>query len=202
MRGALFSRRAGQAFHAPAHRPVLRGMFRRNGRRDAPRTHVFLRANSDRSPIAWRIPMPKTIVEPHSPAWFALADAEHCRLLCCRLTKQGKQHVDEYGSFENTLPEAEHARPMTGDGMTHDIEEEERRFGGQIVEWLRKRAEEHEIDHLVIFAPPRMLGVLRKASAGLLKGHLDELEGDLMRLEAGQLAEHPMVRGLVPATHE
>jgi len=135
-------------------------------------------------------------------AWFALADTEHCRLLCCRLTKQGTQHVDEYGAFENALPEAEHLRPMTEDGMTHDIEEEERRFAGQIVEWLRKKAEAHKIDRLVIFAPPRMLGVLRQASSGLLKGHLEELKGDLMRLDAGRLAEHPMVRELVRAKED
>jgi protein required for attachment to host cells len=146
--------------------------------------------------------MGKTNVERRHHAWFALVDAEHCRLLCCRLTEQGTRHVDEYGRFENTLPEAEHAQPMSQDGMTHDIEEEERRFGGQIVDWLRRKAEEHEIDRLAIFAPPRMLGVLRKASSGLLKGHLEELKGDLMRLEAGQLAEHPMVRELVRATHE
>ncbi|MFH1748085.1 MAG: host attachment protein [Planctomycetota bacterium] len=135
-------------------------------------------------------------------AWFALADAEHCRFLCCRLTKQGTQHVDEHGRFENTLPEAEHARPMGQDGMTHDIEEEERRFWAQIVDWLRRKAEEYAIDRLAIFAPPRMLGVLRKASSGLLKGHLQELEGNLMRLDAGQLAEHPLVRELERATHE
>jgi len=146
--------------------------------------------------------MHKTKVEQQNYAWFALADAEHCRLLCCRLTRQGTQHVDEYGAFENTLPEAEHARPMTGDGMTHDIEEEERRFGAQIVDWLRRRAEEHKIDRLVIFAPPRMLGVLRKASSGLLAGHLKELEGNLMRLDAGQLAQHPMVRDLVREAHQ
>lgn len=129
--------------------------------------------------------MNKTNAERRNRAWFALADAEHCRLLCYRLTTQGTQHVDEYGAFDNTLPEAEHARPMTGDGMTHDIEEEERRFGAQIVDWLRRKAEEHKIDRLAIFAPPRMLGVLRKASSGLLTGHLQELEGNLMRLDAG-----------------
>lgn len=146
--------------------------------------------------------MPKTKVEQQDYAWFALADAEHCRLLCCRLTRQGTQHVDEYGALENTLPEAEHARPMTGDGMTHDIEEEERRFGAQIVDWLRRKAEEHKIDRMVIFSPPRMLGVLRKASSGLLAGHLKELEGNLMRLDAGQLSQHPMVRGLVREAHQ
>jgi len=146
--------------------------------------------------------MTRTVPLREKHVWFALADAEHCRLLCCRLTEQGTQHVDEYGSLENTSPVAEHARPMSQDGMTHDIEEEERRFGGQIVNWLRRQAGEHEIDRLAIFAPPRMLGVLRKASSGLLRGHLEELKGDLMRLEAGQLAEHPMIRDLVKAAQQ
>ena len=146
--------------------------------------------------------MHKTNIQLPDHAWFALADAEHCRLLCCRLTRQGTKHVDEHGALENTLPEAEHERPQAGDGMTHDIEEEERRFAAEIVKWLKKKASEHDIARLAIFASPRMLGVLRKASSGLLKGHLEELEGNLMRLKAGQLAEHPMVRKLVRAAHE
>ena len=146
--------------------------------------------------------MGKTNAELPDHAWFALADAEHCRLLCCRLTEQGTQHIDEYDALENKFPEREHLRPQTGDGMTHDVEEKERRFAGAVVGWLQRRAEEHEIDRLVIFAPPRMLGGLRKASSGLLAGHLKQLEGNLMRLDAGQLAEHPMVRDLVRTTHE
>jgi protein required for attachment to host cells len=86
--------------------------------------------------------------------------------------------------------------------MTHDVEEKERRFAGNIVEWLQENAKKHEIDRLVIFAPPRMLGILRKASSGLLPGHLKELEGNLMRLRVGQLAEHPMIRDLVRGTNE
>jgi len=146
--------------------------------------------------------MGKTNVERRNRAWFALADAERCRLLCCRLTEQGTQHVDEYDALENTSPEPEHLRPQTGDGMTHDVEERERRFAGKIVERLQENVEKHEIDRLVIFAPPRMLGGLRKASSGLLAGHLKQLEGNLMRLDAGQLAEHPMVRELLRATQE
>ena len=141
--------------------------------------------------------MSKTTVEQQDYAWFALADAEHCRLLRCHLTKRGTHHVDEYDALENTFPEHEHLRPQTGDGMTHDVEEKERRFAGEIVEWLQTRAKQREIDQLAVFATPRMLGVLRKAPLGLLKGHLEEVEGNLMRLETDQLAEHPMVRELV-----
>ena len=146
--------------------------------------------------------MEKTHTGKRTSAWFALADAEHCRLLCCRLTWRGTQHVDEYGSFENTLPQQEHMRPASQSGTTHYVEEEERRFAGEIVKWLRGKAEEHKIDDLVILAPPRMLGALRKASSGLLEGHLEELDGNLMRLEAGQLADHPIVRRLVTAARE
>lgn len=146
--------------------------------------------------------MHKTNVERRNDAWFALADAKRGRLLYCHLTKQGTQHVDEYDTLRNTLPEQEFVRPMRQSGMAHGIEgEEERRFAGKIVEWLRQNARKHEIDRLTIFAPPRMLGILRKASAGLLKGHLEELKGDLMRLDADQLAQHPMVRDLVRETH-
>ena len=146
--------------------------------------------------------MSKTTVERQDYAWFALADAEHCRLLRCQLAKRGTQHVDEYEALENTFPEHEYLRPQTGDGMTHDVEEKERRFAGRIVERLQENVKKHEIDRLVIFAPPRMLGELRKASSRLLAGHLKELEGNLIRLGAGQLAEHPMVRELVRTTQE
>ncbi len=146
--------------------------------------------------------MDGTNVEARDCVWFALADAEHCRLLCCRLTRQGSEHVKQYGALKSILPEPEHARPGTNTGTSHFIEEDERRFAGQLVEWLRVKAIEHKIEHLVIFAPPRILGVLRKATSGLLQGHLEELKGDLMRLDTGQLAQHPMVRDLLPALHK
>jgi len=147
--------------------------------------------------------MGKTSSGQRNQAWFALADEERCRLFRCGLTERGTQHVDEHEGLKKTLPEQEHARPMTeGGGSTHYVEEQERRFAGQIVEWLQKKAGEHEIDRLVIFAPPRMLGALRKVPPESLKGHLEELKGDLMRLEAGQLAEHPMIRDLMRAKDE
>ena len=146
--------------------------------------------------------MGKTNTERQDHAWFTLADAEHCRLLCCRLTEQGTPHVDEYDVLENTFPEHEHLRPQTGDGMTHDVEEKERRFAGQIVGWLKKRVDTHKIGRLVILATPRMLGVLRRFRPRLSNGVLQGLEGNLMRLEAGQLADHPMVRDLIQVGHE
>lgn len=139
----------------------------------------------------------KTSVERRSHAWFALLDAEHCRLLCCRLTQQGTQHVDEYGTLDNTLPEQEHGRPMTQAGETHDVEENERRFAAEVAEWLQKQAGARELDRLTIFASPRMLGVLRHTSFGAMQAGMNQVQGDLMRLDPGQLAEHPMVRNMI-----
>ena len=48
--------------------------------------------------------MSKTTIERQDYAWFALADAEHCRLLRCHLTRRGTPHVDEYDALENTFP--------------------------------------------------------------------------------------------------
>jgi len=143
--------------------------------------------------------MTKKTAKGRTHAWFALADAESCRLLRCILTRQGTPHVEEYGVIQNTLPEQEHMRPMTQGGSTHHVENKEKRFAGQIVEWLQTQTGQREIDALTVFVPPRMLGVLRMIPLGALQGHVEELKGDLMRLNAGQLADHQMVRELVTA---
>ncbi len=141
--------------------------------------------------------MTKMIPGLQNHSWFALTDAESCRLLSCSMTRLGKHHIDEYSVFENTMPEHERVRPVTNAGLTHHTEDRERRFAGEIIEWLQKKSKEHQIDRLAIFAPPRMLGVLRTVPLGSLKGHVSELHGDLMRLSAGQLADHPMIRELL-----
>lgn len=141
--------------------------------------------------------MTKSAVRLQNHAWFALTDAESCRLLCCSLTRQGKHHVDEYDAFENTLPEQEHMPPMTNAGMTRNVEDRQRRFGNEIVAWLQNKADQYDAHRLIIFAPPRMLGVLRMLPLGSLKGQVEELQGDLMRLNVGQLADHPMIRELL-----
>ncbi|HUU98714.1 MAG TPA: host attachment protein [Phycisphaerae bacterium] len=137
--------------------------------------------------------------------WFALADAQKCRLLRCHLTKQDTPHVDECDALDNELPEHEHGRPMALGGMTghsfaaphHDEEEAERRFAAQIVEWLQDRFAHYGIERLTVLAPPRLLGVLRKTPLGSLKGRIEEREGNLMRLQTDALSEHPLIHRLL-----
>lgn len=135
----------------------------------------------------------------HKLAWFAVTDAESCRLLRCSFTPRGKYHVDEKASFVNTVREEEHLRLRTSGGTTHYVENRELRFAVDIIRWLQKQAVLNRIRSLVLFAPPRMLGVLRMVPLGSLNGRVEELKGDLMRLSAGQLADHPMVRDLLPS---
>ena len=145
-------------------------------------------------------PMKKKSAARHDDhAWFCLADSESCRLLCGSVNKQHACHIDEIETFANTLPEQPHFHEKTGAGTSHNVEERERRFAGEIIAWLQKKARERSIAELAILAPPRLLGVLRMVPLESLKGHVDELKGDLMPLNAGQLAEHPTIRQLLGA---
>lgn len=130
-------------------------------------------------------------------AWFCLADAESCRLLCGRLAAKHAPHVEEIDVLRNTLPKQPHPRPVTNAGVTHDVEQRERRFGGEIIAWLQGKARERNIKRLVIFAPPRMLGVLRSVPLQSLKGYVEEIGGDLMPMNADQLAAHPLIHELL-----
>jgi len=64
--------------------------------------------------------MARTVPLRERQAWFALADAERCRLLRCSVTERGTQHVNEHERLENTLPEQEHVRPVTA-GVRHTM---------------------------------------------------------------------------------
>jgi len=90
--------------------------------------------------------MTGTVPVRQNQVWFALADAEHCRLFRSSLSERDARHVDEQDALEKTSPEQEHARPATHGGMTHHLEEKERRFAGEIVEWLQRKGGELEFE--------------------------------------------------------
>jgi len=142
-------------------------------------------------------PMTHTTPDQRVHAWFALAGTETCRLLHCTLTAQGTPNVVDDASIKNTLPDLEQLRPKGDNGAASHEDERTRRFAGKVIGWLQKRAEHHDIDRLFLFAPPHLLGVLRTIPPGSLKGHVEELKGDLMSLNVGELAEHPMIRALM-----
>lgn len=136
-------------------------------------------------------------VERRNHAWFALVDADRCRLLCCRLTQEGILRVVEYCTLENTPPEGCDVTLLPQAGQTHRDEENEGRFITGISHWLQNKTVSHELDRLAIFAAPQMLGRLQNTPFGVIQGRKEEIRGDLMQLSTDQLAEHPLVRELV-----
>jgi protein required for attachment to host cells len=143
---------------------------------------------------------------PHGCAWFALVDAERCRLLRCDLTKQGTHRVQEARAFENRWPKHRHGRPMALGGMTgdtyasphHYVGERLRRFASDVVKRLRAECTEYLIERLTIIAPPRLVGELRKLD-DVRNGRFEFQEGELMQFSTAALAVHPLIRNLVDA---
>lgn len=146
--------------------------------------------------------MTHTTPDQRVQAWFALASAEACRLLHCTLTDLGTPHVDEDDAIKNTFPDQQHMRPITDKGEPRHEEDRERRFAGRVITWLQKRAEQLEINRLVILAPPHMLGVLRAVPLGTLKWHVEEIRSNLMSLNSGELAGHRTIRELLAPKKE
>ena len=143
--------------------------------------------------------MDTSATEQRSHAWFALADAGSCRLLCVGTNEQGLRRVDEHGVIEDSVPEREHVGSKTYAGATNGVENSERRFAAEIINWLETKSVQYKVDHLFLLAPPCMLGVLRQFPLGSLKGRVEGLKSDVMRLNAGQLANHAMIRELLPS---
>ncbi len=143
--------------------------------------------------------MQHTNIERRNFAWFALADAAHCRLLCCRMNRQGSQQVEERGELKAGLAEHEPIGATPQDATAPNAETSERRFAKETADWLTRKAAEHDMARLVVFAAPRMLGLLRKTSFHVNNAHLEEVRGDLMGLAPGELADHPLIRDLVQA---
>ncbi len=144
-------------------------------------------------------------------AWFAIIDAQRCRLLRFARTASAIAHVEELSALECTWPDHEPGRPMALGGMTghsyavppNYVEEQMRRFMRETVTWLKAECTARQIDRLVILASPRALALLRK-SVDLSNGRFDFRPGDLTKFSTSALAVHPLVRGLLDkeATNE
>jgi hypothetical protein len=140
-------------------------------------------------------------------AWFALADARRCRLLCCCLTTQGAHHVNEVATLQNSSLQHEWGRPLAlgevavhGEASWPDVASENLLdFARAVSNWLHDKLTEFEIDQLAVFSPAGFMGVLRGFPIEKPAAQIRHCEGNLMHLGVGTLAQHPMVRALLPA---
>lgn len=138
--------------------------------------------------------------------WIVVVDNRTGRLLEGRRTAQGRVHLEERAALAN--PRSEHVagglpEPTTRDKFgrateRHEEEEKLHRFAREVASWLEQQVSERHLERLELFAPARFRGALRKALPARLNGCLREHEGDLAHLQAGELARHPAVAGVVP----
>lgn len=133
----------------------------------------------------------------HGREWFALIDAELCRLFCCHVTEHGRYHINEHDSFVNTLPEQRPPGRISSVRVTHFLESNELRFASEVVRRLQKKATQNKFDRMVIYVAPRLHGVLQMVSKGTLNVRIEELNEDFERIQTGWLESHPKVRELM-----
>ncbi len=109
--------------------------------------------------------------------WVMVADGHHARVL----------EVEDAGlppRLRSTLkppaPEGQHRSPEHGWTHREDPhpEHEERRLAHALVQALERGAAENQFRHLVLVAPPRLLGVLRES---LPRGLADRLRTSIAK---------------------
>ena len=138
-------------------------------------------------------------------SWFLLADIRYARLLRCSVTAHGWCHFDECDTLHNDYPEKEHevTSPLRKRaGITYGIEngyepESVKHFARQLNRSLPGTMSKYQIEHLVLIAPSRFLGELRKLLKPQLQRKLDIRRGEWIHLPTRKLAEHPVVRELI-----
>lgn len=148
----------------------------------------------------------------HRQHWIVTADGRRAQLFSCRRLPGGGLHLEHLRSIENTH-EAEHERhrPTQVGGAErrgsvarssahaaphvipagHNAEEEHVRFAREVGSWLVDARREFGAEGLIVFAPARFLGLLRKQVT--MENAPAMHEGELAHLHASELAAHPAV---------
>ena len=150
--------------------------------------------------------------------WIVTADSRGAALFSCQRTPGGELHVEEARSLQNGHEhEQDRHRPALLGGAErrgaagrsgghaaphsvaphHAAEEDQHRYARDVGEWLGRANWELGIagsgGRLSVFAPPKLLSLLRDRMAGL--GAAAEFhEGELSQLSSAELAAHPAVR--------
>lgn len=144
-------------------------------------------------------------MELNNTAWLFVADAQKGRLLECGVAPLNRCHVEQRAAVKSAWEGHEHHRPSPLAGKSghsyaspgHEHEEDLHRFAKQVARWLGQQTAARGIARLLVLAPPRFLGSLRKTVSHHLEVRLELKQGDFTRLTTHQLSQHPVVRGLV-----
>lgn len=133
--------------------------------------------------------------------WLALVNMDRCRLLRCRLRDRRTANIEECAVLENEWPQRERGPALwftrtIGKGCAttaHELDNRPRRFVHDVAAWLSRKLAEQHADRIIVVAPPRLLGLPRKAWWGPLANRVHVQAGGLAHLATGQLAKHPLV---------
>lgn len=139
--------------------------------------------------------------------WVLVADSRRARLLRGHRTRHARAHVEEQARVEEQFAEAEHARPSPRAGAaghsyasrSHESEERLARFARDAWQFVQHKARELALPQVVLCAPARVLGALRRATPKGLSFDLVEHEADLAHLSEAELAAHPAITRFLPS---
>ncbi len=135
--------------------------------------------------------------------WLITADAAGARLLRGGTTPMRRIHVDLVDQFTHDEGEMQHTRPSPRSGRTghtgdnHESDEFLARSARHLGSWLARQQQSHQFERLHVFAPPRMVGALRKVMPASLNHRVEMHEADLTPFSPAALACHASVRRLL-----
>lgn len=109
--------------------------------------------------------------------WVLVADAQHARLLD---VEDAGMLPRQRSMVKAPTPDAQHRSPQHGwtHGEDPRPEHEERRFVHALVQTLERGAADNHFRHLVLVAPPKLLGLLRDS---LSRGLADRLRKSISK---------------------
>lgn len=148
-------------------------------------------------------------MQPSHPC-IVTADARTAELYKCRHSSAGRIELIPLRSLHNRH-EAEHERgrptllgrsaptgPQHTGSPGHTSEEETRRFAREVVTWLRSAKDDLGCSRVIVFSPPRFLGILKPLMDGDTHTY-DLRSAGLSALAPTELATHPAVHEALKA---
>jgi len=145
------------------------------------------------------------MVDSRGPRWIARVDSRRASLMSFWRAPGGRLNLNEEEAIENEDADAvERGRPtVLSRGPAANVvrhaeegrraEEVERRFARRAMEWIGSACRGRGVARVTVFAPARMLGVLRRELKSDGSG-VELREGEFMRMSHVEMAEHPAVR--------
>jgi protein required for attachment to host cells len=134
-------------------------------------------------------------------AWLCVIDEEAARLIRVTGTGGGRPQAAEAERLANAWTPHEHGRPSSRTGRSghtyasqgHEEETMMTRYAHDVASWLDRSVERQQVERIIVFAAPRLMGALRKSWTARLAPRVLEQTIDLGGLQPGKLTRHPAV---------